>query len=509
MGELKIRNRYKRELSKKTMIGIVLFCMILIISDFIHQKWEMEEDLNDAIQYYNEGKYTLAASRLEEVLDRTEKLNEEIAEYLYQSYMKLGRYESAANVAQAYYEKKPSIEGKDKLELAVELLLEETYHQKLERGNKYLEANEYYKAITEYLSALQLKPQSEEVLTLIIHTYINVNEFEKAQYILDESKEKGNNSNIQLLQQDINYAYTIAHYHSLIEEADEYFYNGRTADCYETYEEAIRLLPLQIEAYDGLVNSYIAAGQYDTAVSILEEYETIYQFSELEKIKERITEQKENEAIIMSILKKLYYAISEENIDEMLSITHGNDYRTYIKQGVAYYYDALQKKTSSRIPISKGLIIYSSGTIYQGSFENGKRSDKGRLFMITNDVRGYFLYSGQWNNDLPNGQGVLYTTMQAALKDSIRTYNVIVQGNYRNGYENGIMYREFYLDSAHYGTLSYNCLSGIPQPMNEIAENYVWSKGFTYVIGELKTTDGTEEFSYNNLEERWCVPTIH
>lgn len=48
-----------------------------------------------------------------------------------------------------------------------------------------------------------------------------------------------------------------------------------------------------------------------------------------------------------------------------------------------------------------GTMVYEDGKVYEGYWENGKRSGHGRLVHANGST-----YIGEWNNDLTNGNGV-------------------------------------------------------------------------------------------------------
>lgn len=515
MSELKTEkemNHQRLDASMSIIIGIVLFCfcslLIGIFSVKRYQKKQFEAAYEQGCSYYAEKNYEEAINSYQKALNYPSKLELEIALKISNAYIELKKYDEAAEILQTYYDKTNSSEVRNKVEQTIDLLIDSEYTTNLERGNIYSQAEEYRKAILEYLAAYKLKPESEEALEYVIDAYLNNSEIDHAQQMLDEAKEQCSQEVIQKLQQEIDLAAVKEQYDALLVEADEFFYNESYEECFQLYDEAVALLPYESGAYEAIVNAYVSLQQYEKAIDTIKNYESKYKYSKLEDILNRIQEDKETQERISELLKILYYALSDGDMEEVLSILNGEEYKNYIQEGVTYYYNAIDKRASTQIPTQKGLIIYGSGYIYRGSILNGKRSGKGNYFTLTSDTLGYMLYTGAWKDDLPNGEGTLNTVMQVPYQNEQKEFVVKVQGTYRNGLENGRMRRDFYLDGSYFGTLEYSCTSGIPQSKNVSLDYYKWYDEYTYVIGEFETIEGTEEFYYINTEDRWKIPGI-
>lgn len=110
-----------------------------------------------------------------------------------------------------------------------------------------------------------------------------------------------------------------------------------------------------------------------------------------------------------------------------------------------YYYGSLNK---SGLPEGTGIAVYENNTYYCGEWKNGKRHGKGMWLQIfpdkpstVNGVPGVVehSYNGQWENDLPNGNGqehFEYDLEEMEGEDII--VNVI--GSYKDGYYDGELY---------------------------------------------------------------------
>ena len=95
-----------------------------------------------------------------------------------------------------------------------------------------------------------------------------------------------------------------------------------------------------------------------------------------------------------------------------------------------------------------GVAVYANNTYYCGDWKNGKRHGKGmwlRLFpdkpSTVNGVTGVLehSYNGQWENDLPNGNGQEHIEYDLeVMEGSDIILNVI--GSFKDGYYNGELY---------------------------------------------------------------------
>ncbi len=112
-----------------------------------------------------------------------------------------------------------------------------------------------------------------------------------------------------------------------------------------------------------------------------------------------------------------------------------------------YYYG---EKDNEGRPNGKGLAVYAHDTFYYGEFKNGLREGDGmwvRVFIdepgVVNGIDGvtWHQYSGNWANDLPNGQGqenMQYSPDAKTTFDDYAIQNAI--GGFVDGFYNGDMY---------------------------------------------------------------------
>lgn len=110
-----------------------------------------------------------------------------------------------------------------------------------------------------------------------------------------------------------------------------------------------------------------------------------------------------------------------------------------------YYYGSFNENGQ---PDGTGVAVYENNTYYCGEWKNGKRHGKGMWLQIfpdkpstINGVTGVLehSYNGQWENDLPNGNGQEHFEYDLEeMEGSDIILNVI--GSYKDGYYDGELY---------------------------------------------------------------------
>ena len=106
----------------------------------------------------------------------------------------------------------------------------------------------------------------------------------------------------------------------------------------------------------------------------------------------------------------------------------------------SYYGEVNEKKE----PEGKGIMVYSENRYYYGSFQNGRREGKGTWIQFypsySRDTATYHSYSGEFKNDLPNGQGQEHYEYNPERMDKNLLYLQNVIGTFQDGFYQGEMY---------------------------------------------------------------------
>lgn len=108
-----------------------------------------------------------------------------------------------------------------------------------------------------------------------------------------------------------------------------------------------------------------------------------------------------------------------------------------------YYGD----KNSNGLPEGKGIAVYADNQYYYGDWKNGVREGEGfwRHYHIhptgkSNDIITYHQYSGEFKNDLPDGEGSEHYDFKTELLKEGTGYNSNLIGTYQKGLLNGSFY---------------------------------------------------------------------
>lgn len=168
--------------------------------------------------------------------------------------------------------------------------------------------------------------------------------------------------------------------------------------------------------------------------------------------------------------------------------------------GSTKYYYFGDTDAGSR-PNGKGLAMYADNQYYYGEWQNGVRSGSGmwiKYYVYDQNAKAadslYQLhsYSGNWSNDLPNGDGTEHYDFIVENMEKNVGYNRNFIGSFKNGLYNGEIYITNYYSDDNTKEWSGNAVNGVWQPMGEKDK-----KGQYPVIVEL-----TDEDNYQWMAEK-------
>ncbi len=189
------------------------------------------------------------------------------------------------------------------------------------------------------------------------------------------------------------------------------------------------------------------------------------------------------------ILNEALPYFADNNQDAIWDLAH---LKRYVKlssqlEGTNQYYYMGDVNSSGR-PEGKGLAIYEKNSYYYGSWTDGKRNGEGSWFRFyigqkdKDNAMGKYMahsYSGNWANDMPNGQGAEHYDVDVSkLQVRERILQNIV-GNFSDGLYDG----ELYANTVDY-TGNVEEWSGVTtkgvftlwRDMSAIGECSVWRK---------------------------------
>lgn len=198
------------------------------------------------------------------------------------------------------------------------------------------------------------------------------------------------------------------------------------------------------------------------------------------------------------ILKEAYPYFEANNQDAIWDLAHLKRY-VKLSSGLLntgeYYYQG--DVDSEGKPNGTGLAIYERNSYYFGEWSHGKKSGTGTWFRFyigqknkTNAMGVYVShsYSGEWKNDLPNGEGAEHYEVDISMLEPTR--KIVIQnvvGNFTDGLYDG----ELYANTVDY--------IGTVQEWDGIAKNGVFTLWRDMsAIGECSV--------WRNKDDRsWCL----
>lgn len=200
-------------------------------------------------------------------------------------------------------------------------------------------------------------------------------------------------------------------------------------------------------------------------------------------------EDENNEAYTKEfILKEAYPHFEANNQDAIWDLAHLKRYvklsRGLLNTGEYYYQGDVDSEGK---PDGTGLAIYERNSYYFGEWSHGKKSGRGTWFRFyigqknKENAMGIYAshsYSGEWANDLPNGEGAEHYEVDISKIDTSKKLMIQnVVGNFADGLYDG----ELYANTVDYiGTIqewdgiAKNGVFTLWRDMSAIGECSVW-----------------------------------
>lgn len=150
------------------------------------------------------------------------------------------------------------------------------------------------------------------------------------------------------------------------------------------------------------------------------------------------------------ILNEMLPYFADNNLPAVWDLAHLKRYvklSAGLKGTDTYYYRG--DVDANGAPHGNGLAIYEDNTYYYGSWSHGVRSGDGRWYRFYIDEIGKpttkkmyqaHSYSGQWSNDLPNGEGAEHYDVDISQIGYQERVILNVVGNFTDGLYDGKMY---------------------------------------------------------------------
>ncbi|WP_349943962.1 tetratricopeptide repeat protein [Lacrimispora sp. BS-2] len=294
--------------------------------------------------------------------------------------------------------------------------------RKLSLGDRYLNEQEYEKAILAYQSAIEIDPRQVEAYIGMADAYKGMKNPEMAAELLKLGWEA---------------------------VPDE------------------RLKTRIIRVYTDLYKQYMDEGEYEKAHDILTDAYEMTRDSEIRKLLDELETRQEQSQAQQELLEQLLKAAEASDTLKLVTLLRTTEYSEFIA-GIdrVFYYP--QKN-------GEAIAIYDNGCLYYGGLSEGSR--EGRAIWIKASSGKANIYEGLWQKDKPEGQGMVsHCTYTAG--GTLSTVST-TSGTFRAGLENGNMTMLVY-DQGRTYTYYYRAITGILQPMENSAR-YVDTDG-SYIV---------------------------
>lgn len=294
--------------------------------------------------------------------------------------------------------------------------------RKLSLGNRYLNEQEYEKAVLAFQSAIEIDPRQVDAYIGMADAYEGMKNPEMAAELLKRG--------------------------------------------WETVPDE-RLKKRIIRVYIDLYKQYMDGGEYENAHDVLTGAYEITKDSKIKKLLEELEKLQQQSQAQQEMLDQLLKAAVASDVLKLVTLMGTTEYSEFIA-GIdrTLYYPGKN---------GESIAIYNNGCLYYGELTEGSR--EGRAIWIKTSSGKANIYKGLWQKDKPEGQGMVshctYTTMGGI--------NIVstTSGNFSAGLENGNMTMLIY-DQGHTHTYYYHAITGILQPMDNPAR-YVNTDG-SYIV---------------------------
>jgi len=495
---------------KMITAGMGLLVIILGVYAFTNysKSHNFEEQAVMAENYLKAGSYEQAIKAYEKALKMTKSDQESLTIGLANAYIGINEYEKALEVLRSCYTKTSGLKLINKIEEVSSEKADYEYDRSISCAKIYFKNKEYDKAIAEYQKAKQIKGKKSAAYHGIAEAYIEMSEFDLARKEVLDGRTITQDVTLEQILVVIDARILKEQYNTLVKQAAEYISQENYKDGIAKYLEAIDLMPKETQAYSELSQTYITQKEYDKVITLLKKVTEHIKDENLRSLLDQATDNQKLEKQKQQLLSKLYNALDSRSISEVTKLMKSPLFKDNIAADAPLQYVPFRDNISNKIC----MIIYDSSNIFLGEVNSNKRVGKGIFFIVEPDStkEGYYYYDGEWNNNVPDGEGKTVEEDQLTDKDGADYTNTLVtEGNFSNAEEDGRMMKYFYRDSKETGRLSYSAVKGVPilftSDNNRISTN---PKETSYVIGIIMR-DGVEG-EYFSVEPKtvWGVKTF-
>ncbi len=492
------------------MAAVLLGIAVVILLIFCYRNYSSGRRYHEqtvmAEEYLKDGNFKQATNAFLRALSLNNKDQMRLSIGLADAYLGMDMYDEALEVLRDCYKKTSNNTIKVKIEDVAAKKTDYAYQQVITRAETYYSNKEYDKAIAEFEKAKQIKSKDVTAYQRIAEAYIEEGNYDLANKSVQEGLTITQSDALKGTLDKVNDLLNIQKYETMVTEASEYIYQENYEDGIKNYEEAIHLMPNEIDAYTGLAEAYISKQEFTKAIMLLQDAIGQTRSDDLKDLLKRVTEQKAMEEESNKVLAKLYSALDQLDVDKIIAAMSKKAFKEKIATDAPVYFSPLG---IGEITKGYGMIVYDSNTVYFGGITEGLKNGLGVYFVLADGKKSkdYYFYEGKWILDYPSGKGKTQEVTVKVENEEHIHYKTLTEGTFIDGKENGDMKKTFYQNDKEIQSVAYKADNGRPRPyINNNGRQVLLDGGNRYAIGFIyKDKEQTNDYYGVSPDTHWGV----
>ncbi len=258
-----------------------------------------------------------------------------------------------------------------------------------------------------------------------------------------------------------------------LEIAKEKTRGSAYTEALTVYDRLLELDSAKAETIDGLcdcLNKYIDVlmkeKSYEEIRALAQKYGEAASGVDFTSILEKIAELEKRESENRAFMKKVYDLMAAQDYEAMRELDGAEETAALAERIAADPYLYFPDENRSNSGIGVGIYLYEDDEeevtriYYYGDYADGKRKGDGTEFAGTDT--GYYLFSGVWDQDAPNGEGTETSVGDLASNNDVR-YDKVSRGTLVDGLWEGQV-ESVLTDSRDKESydLSFSAVNGMP-----------------------------------------------
>lgn len=277
--------------------AVILILSVIVVCLYFHYSGG-GVSIDQAVMaenYLKAGNYEQSVKAYKKALSMKNIDREFLTICLSDAYVGMNDYDKALEVLRSYYEETSGSKVKVKIEEVTAKKIDYDFDQTVSRAEIYYSNKEYDKAIIEYEKAKKIKSKEVTSYIRITQAYVEKGEYENAREEALEGQELTQDVRFDKLLVTVDSYLTKEQYDTLVDQAVEYINQENYEGGIATYQKAIKLLPQESAAYEGLAEFYILQKEYSKAVILLTPAVKLTESEDLEKLLKEASDLKDTD----------------------------------------------------------------------------------------------------------------------------------------------------------------------------------------------------------------------